>query len=179
MQFVWVIRAIDASYGFIHSNCSQQCERRSDDARWNLHRGSRSALVGLLDQFVPIYTKNYVSGRHHMCNDIHGGQRGNQRDLAIKAYVFPWPMLANSIHLLIIITKCGNFVFYTGVDIIPFICTLIACLIYSIEFGIIIGIAINISFVLYNIARPVIHVYNRKVRCESLITHPAMIITHR
>lgn len=53
--------------------------------------------------------------------------------------------------------------FLTGVDIIPFFCTLVACLTYSIEFGIIIGIAINISFVLYDIARPVIHVYNRKV----------------
>lgn len=55
------------------------------------------------------------------------------------------------------------FIYFTGIDIIPFICTLIACLSYSIEFGIIIGIAVNTSFVLYNVARPGIHVYNRKV----------------
>lgn len=48
-------------------------------------------------------------------------------------------------------------------DIIPFICTLIACLAYSIEFGIIFGVAINISFVLYNIARPKILIHNCKV----------------
>ncbi|XP_031629887.1 sodium-independent sulfate anion transporter-like isoform X2 [Contarinia nasturtii] len=55
------------------------------------------------------------------------------------------------------------------IDIIPFICTLIACLMISIEFGIIIGIAINISFVLYTIARPVIHVYNRKIMEQELL----------
>lgn len=50
-----------------------------------------------------------------------------------------------------------------GADIIPFFCTLIACLTYSIEFGIVFGILVNLTFVLYSIARPVIHVYNRKV----------------
>ncbi|XP_055325913.1 sodium-independent sulfate anion transporter-like, partial [Sitodiplosis mosellana] len=55
------------------------------------------------------------------------------------------------------------------VDIIPFICTLVACLLISIEFGIIIGIVVNISFVLYSIARPVIHVYNRKVMEQELL----------
>lgn len=53
--------------------------------------------------------------------------------------------------------------FFTGLDIIPFICTVIACLAYSIEFGIIFGIIINVAFVLYNIARPVIHAHDRKV----------------
>lgn len=38
----------------------------------------------------------------------------------------------------------------------------------SIEFGILIGIAINTSFVLYSIARPVINVYNRKVSISNL-----------
>lgn len=57
---------------------------------------------------------------------------------------------------------------------IPFVCTLIACLVYSIEFGILIGVGINIAFVLYNIARPNILVYNRKV---SMIFHDELAIT--
>lgn len=52
---------------------------------------------------------------------------------------------------------------HAGADIIPLISTLIGCLAYSIEFGILIGIAVNLTFVLYSIARPTIHVYNRKV----------------
>lgn len=64
------------------------------------------------------------------------------------------------------------------VDIVPFFCTLIACLSYSIEFGIVFGIAINIAFVLYSIARPTIHVYNRKImEHELLILLPDQSLT--
>lgn len=58
---------------------------------------------------------------------------------------------------------------HAGIDIIPLICTLVACLAYSIEFGILIGIAVNLTFVLYNIARPNIHVYNRKVCVRACV----------
>lgn len=58
---------------------------------------------------------------------------------------------------------------FLGIDIIPLICTLIACLALSIEFGILIGIGINIAFVLYNIARPNVLVYNRKVLDQEML----------
>lgn len=65
-----------------------------------------------------------------------------------------------------------------GIDIIPLICTLIACLALSIEFGILIGIGINIAFVLYNMARPNILVYNRKVLDhEMLVLLPDQCLT--
>lgn len=49
------------------------------------------------------------------------------------------------------------------VDIIPFITTLLACLMLSLEFGIIVGILINVAFILYKTARPLIHVVSKKV----------------
>lgn len=49
------------------------------------------------------------------------------------------------------------------VDIIPFVTTLLACLMLSLEFGIIVGILINVAFILYKTARPFIHVVSKKV----------------
>lgn len=43
---------------------------------------------------------------------------------------------------------------FSGMDIIPFIVTLLSCLVLGLEFGIVIGIASNILFVLYNTSRP-------------------------
>lgn len=57
------------------------------------------------------------------------------------------------------------------IDIIPFVTTLVACLTLSLEFGIIIGILINVVFILYKTARPHIHVVSKKVSLRSPFFH--------
>lgn len=177
VQFIWIIFSIDASYRFIYTNGCQQCQRCSYNARWYCHRLPCFVVAGIFDQLISLHTKNYISRRHHLCHDRLSGQRGYQGNLAIKAYVSnriqchstKKPKLIDFINYL--------FAASLGIDIIPFICTLVACLAYSIEFGILIGIAVNLTFVMYNIARPNIHVYNRKVStmtctCQSLFNWP-------
>nr|XP_024214091.1 sodium-independent sulfate anion transporter isoform X3 [Halyomorpha halys] len=39
-------------------------------------------------------------------------------------------------------------------DLVPFTCTLIACLFLGLEYGMIVGITVNLLFILYNTARP-------------------------
>lgn len=49
------------------------------------------------------------------------------------------------------------------IDILPFLATFFACLLLTLEFGIIVGIMINMCIVLYKIARPKIYAVNKKV----------------
>lgn len=49
------------------------------------------------------------------------------------------------------------------IDIIPFIATLLACLTLSLEFGILVGILINLMFILHRTARPIIHTVSKIV----------------
>ncbi|KAJ8873625.1 hypothetical protein PR048_024443 [Dryococelus australis] len=49
-------------------------------------------------------------------------------------------------------------------DLIPGIGTFIACLVLALELGILIGIAINVLFILYHVARP-------KISIENCVTH--------
>jgi sodium-independent sulfate anion transporter 11 len=48
-------------------------------------------------------------------------------------------------------------------DFIPFLSTLLCCLFFSLEYGILIGIAVNLLFVLYPAARPKITIVKEKI----------------
>lgn len=54
-------------------------------------------------------------------------------------------------------------VFFIGIDLIPFSITLIASLFLGLEYGILIGIASNLLFVLYSSARPSITIDREKL----------------
>lgn len=49
-------------------------------------------------------------------------------------------------------------IFFLGLDLIPFFATLICSLLLSLEYGIIIGIATSLVFILYDSARPKLHI---------------------
>ena len=49
------------------------------------------------------------------------------------------------------------------VDLIPGFATFFACLFWALEYGILIGVGVQILFVLYNIARPSVKVYTKRV----------------
>lgn len=44
--------------------------------------------------------------------------------------------------------------FCTESDLIPGIFTFVACLVFPLEYGILVGIGINVIFILYHAARP-------------------------
>jgi MFS superfamily sulfate permease-like transporter len=48
-------------------------------------------------------------------------------------------------------------------DLIPGFGTFIACLVLPLEYGILVGIGLNILFILYHVARPKISVENEEV----------------
>jgi MFS superfamily sulfate permease-like transporter len=48
-------------------------------------------------------------------------------------------------------------------DLIPGFATFIACLVLPLQFGILVGIGINILFILYHAARPKITIENHQV----------------
>lgn len=48
-------------------------------------------------------------------------------------------------------------------DIIPFLATLLGCLLLGLEYGILIGVGINVLFVLYSTSRPNIEFIEEKV----------------
>ncbi|XP_055530601.1 sodium-independent sulfate anion transporter-like isoform X2 [Wyeomyia smithii] len=59
------------------------------------------------------------------------------------------------------------------IDIIPFFTTLIACLLIGLEYGMIIGIGVNLCFVLYLTSRPnIIHRIERVNDYELLVVSP-------
>jgi MFS superfamily sulfate permease-like transporter len=51
----------------------------------------------------------------------------------------------------------------SGVDLIPMIVTFIACLGIGLDYGMLVGIGINLMFILYNSARPKVQVRNLTV----------------
>ncbi|XP_053684275.1 sodium-independent sulfate anion transporter-like isoform X2 [Sabethes cyaneus] len=59
------------------------------------------------------------------------------------------------------------------IDIIPFFATLIACLLIGLEYGMVIGIGINLCFVLYLTSRPkIVHRIERVNNCDLLVVSP-------
>lgn len=48
-----------------------------------------------------------------------------------------------------------------GVDLIPFVVTLVVCLTWSLEYGILIGVGVNLLFIIYASSRP-------QIRLEEL-----------
>ena len=60
--------------------------------------------------------------------------------------------------------KSGCDVFITELDLIPGFATFFACLFWALEYGILIGVAVQLIFVLYFVARPTVQVVPKKVR---------------
>lgn len=60
-------------------------------------------------------------------------------------------------------------VFVTEVDIIPGLVTFGACLLTRLELGIVLGIAVNLLFLLYASARPAVRVTTAVVRTITQI----------
>ncbi|KAL0278534.1 UNVERIFIED_CONTAM: hypothetical protein PYX00_000336 [Menopon gallinae] len=66
-------------------------------------------------------------------------------------------------------------------DMLPMISTVIGCLLLGLDYGILVGIAVNLVYILYNAARPVIHTENISVndhnvllvRPEQSLSYPA------
>ena len=75
------------------------------------------------------------------------------------------------------IVNIGASVYFEGKDLIPTFATFVTCLVIAVEYGILIGVTINLLFLLYPSARPTVHVekstvsFSRswvgKVDCES------------
>lgn len=57
---------------------------------------------------------------------------------------------------------------FPEVDIIPAVVTFTACLVTRLEIGIVLGIAVNLLFLLYASARPAVKVTHAVVRTETL-----------
>ena len=67
-----------------------------------------------------------------------------------------------------LITTNSNF-FFTETDIIPLVVTIFGCLFLGLDLGIIVGIFVNILFVLYNAVRPKITKEEIMVRIKYII----------
>lgn len=65
-------------------------------------------------------------------------------------------------NLIFIITMC--LILFSETDLIPGFGTFIACLVLPLEIGIILGIGLNILFILYHAARPKISIEKLKVK---------------
>ena len=52
----------------------------------------------------------------------------------------------------------------SGIDLIPFMVTFLCCLVWKLEYGIIVGAGVQCVFILYNSARPNIRIETYKVR---------------
>nr|CAD7264303.1 unnamed protein product [Timema shepardi] len=58
-------------------------------------------------------------------------------------------------------------------DLIPFIATFFGCLFISLDYGIVVGILVNVSFILYKSARPDTHIKRLKINGrEMLVARP-------
>nr|CAD7431311.1 unnamed protein product [Timema monikensis] len=58
-------------------------------------------------------------------------------------------------------------------DLIPFIATFFGCLFISLDYGIVVGILVNVSFILYKSARPDTHIKRLKINGrEMLLARP-------
>nr|CAD7202855.1 unnamed protein product [Timema douglasi] len=58
-------------------------------------------------------------------------------------------------------------------DLIPFIATFFGCLFISLDYGIVVGILVNVSFILYKSARPNTHIKRLKINGrEMLVARP-------
>lgn len=66
-----------------------------------------------------------------------------------------------------------HFLYYLELDLIPLVVTLVSCLWIGLEYGILIGLAVNIVFVLYSSARPKISIERNKLSCgDTFVVTP-------
>lgn len=63
---------------------------------------------------------------------------------------------------------------FVELDLIPLVVTLIACLFLGLEYGILVGLATNITFVLYSSARPSVTIERYKMSCgDTFVVAPS------
>lgn len=65
-----------------------------------------------------------------------------------------------------------KFYFFLGTDLVPGIACFFACLILPLEMGILVGIGVNVVFILYHAARPKIHMEKRVVSNFLFVSIP-------
>lgn len=56
-----------------------------------------------------------------------------------------------------------------GVDLIPFVVTLVVCLTFSLEYGILIGVGVNLLFIIYASSRPQIRIEELSVGSHKVL----------
>ncbi|KAL9894566.1 sodium-independent sulfate anion transporter-like isoform 2-T2 [Glossina fuscipes fuscipes] len=54
------------------------------------------------------------------------------------------------------------------IDFLPFLVTVLACLFWSLEYGIVAGILANMTFILYKSARPIIIISKEEINCVQI-----------
>lgn len=63
--------------------------------------------------------------------------------------------------------------YISEIDLIPFFTTLLSCVFFSLEYGILIGLGSNLIFVLYLSARPAVAVEKHKLQhCDVFVATP-------
>lgn len=62
-----------------------------------------------------------------------------------------------------------NKIYLTGLDIIPFLATVFACLVLGLDYGILVGIAFNLVFVFYSSSRPKTKVSNLSTESNKVL----------
>lgn len=64
-------------------------------------------------------------------------------------------------------------IFIKGIDVLPFFVTLLTCLLLGLELGMVIGISVNIFFILYMTSRPKTRINRYDINgCEILLIEP-------
>lgn len=56
-----------------------------------------------------------------------------------------------------------------GIDVVPFIVTLVACLTLSLEYGILIGVGVNLMFIIFASSRPQVSVEDITVGSQRIL----------
>ena len=56
---------------------------------------------------------------------------------------------------------CNFIPFFAEIDLIPAFATFLTCLFWALEYGIMVGVGIQVLLILYHAARPKVHVEHR------------------
>lgn len=76
------------------------------------------------------------------------------------------------------ITKMEYVFMFSETDMIPFLVTVLCCLLWTLEYGMVCGIVVSILFILYKSARPTIIITKEKVCCEIVETKVQKSLCH-
>lgn len=84
--------------------------------------------------------------------------------MALKKYVYHREYKINSTK------ECCNNVSISELDLVPFFVTVLVCLFWSLEYGMVCGILVNVVFILYKSARPKIIITRDKINSLQIAT---------